>query len=772
MSLRARVTAVWLLVVAAAVVFVSTRLRVDADYSAFLPVATSTEQRFLVSELKEGSASRLLLIEVSGDAPERLAGTSRTLAQHLAADSRFRYVNNGDSEWGMRDFEALRANRYLLSDAGSAGKFGAQALHAALAARVRALASGSGIVDKALLPEDPTGETLHLAARLAPAAQPRQQFGVWFDVSGTRAVLVAQTRAPGSDLDGQAQALAGLEQAFASASANTHARLRYSSPGAMAAQSRTLIADDASRLGLVSTALVLAILGFVYRSLTVVALCAIPALTGLLVGVAAVDVAFGAVHAITLGFGATLLGEAVDYPGYLLTQMQRDETARATLARLARTLAMAVLTTAAASVALLLAGFPGLAQLGVLTMVGVLGAGAVTAWVLPHWVPAGWRPAPIASSLAHWRLPQSPRASAAIAIALAATLLALATRHVVWDDDLANMNPLPSELKQRDRELRATLGAPEVRYMLLVDAPTQQVALRNAEQLRPVLERAVAARVVGGFELVSDYLPSQSTQQQRRTALPEPDRLRANFAEALSGLPLRIEAFAPFFDAVARAKAAPPISAADLAGTALGLKVEALLRTDAGRWYVVVPLAAVADPAQAQAYLAGAQMPDVRWIDLQATSRAMMAGFRARALQAFGVGALLIVIVLAVGLRSVAIALRIALAPALGVVATAAGIVALGSALTVFHLVALMLVAGIGTNYALFLARGAAAGGTPGTMLRSLAVVAGTTLCAFGTLASSRIPVLHAIGSTVALGVVLSLAFSVLMPALNRQSHA
>jgi predicted exporter len=106
----------------------------------------------------------------------------------------------------------------------------------------------------------------------------------------------------------------------------------------------------------------------------------------------------------------------------------------------------------------------------------------------------------------------------------------------------------------------------------------------------------------------------------------------------------------------------------------------------------------------------------------------------------------------------------IALPVAVAVVTTAAALVTLGFRLTVFHLVALMLVAGIGTNYALFLARGAGTGDTPGAMYRSLAVVVGTTLCAFATLATSQMPVLRAIGVTVALGAVLGLAFALLLP--------
>jgi predicted exporter len=49
-------------------------------------------------------------------------------------------------------------------------------------------------------------------------------------------------------------------------------------------------------------------------SIPVVAICFVPASLGLLVGVAVVQAVFGSVHAITLAFGATLLGESVDYP--------------------------------------------------------------------------------------------------------------------------------------------------------------------------------------------------------------------------------------------------------------------------------------------------------------------------------------------------------------------------------------------------------------------------------------------------------------------------
>src|SRR5260221_7951024 len=93
-------------------------------------------------------------------------------------------------------------------------------------------------------------------------------------------------------------------------------------------------------------------------------------------------------------FGATVIGEAVDYPSYVFTQRKPGESVLEVLARVWPTLRLAVLTTVFGSLALLLSSLQGLSQLGVLSMVGVLSAGLVTRWVLPALPPGGGAPAP------------------------------------------------------------------------------------------------------------------------------------------------------------------------------------------------------------------------------------------------------------------------------------------------------------------------------------------------------------------------------------------
>ena len=77
----------------------------------------------------------------------------------------------------------------------------------------------------------------------------------------------------------------------------------------------------------------------------------------------------------------------------------------------------------------------------------------------------------------------------------------------------------------------------------------------------------------------------------------------------------------------------------------------------------------------------------------------------------------------------------------------------------ILHLIGLLLIAAVGSNYALFFNTGAGKAIAPHT-LASLLFANMTTVIGFGLLAFSQVPVLHAIGITVGPGAVMALLFS------------
>ncbi len=152
------------------------------------------------------------------------------------------------------------------------------------------------------------------------------------------------------------------------------------------------IKSQVTRLSIISVALIATLLLLVYRSFTALALGFLPVISGALAGIAAVSLGFGAVHGITLGFGTALIGEAVDYSIYLFVQSEQGGSDQQNwITRFWPTIRLGVLTSIFGFASLLLSGFPGLAQLGLYSIAGLIAAATVTRFVLPHLLPANFR---------------------------------------------------------------------------------------------------------------------------------------------------------------------------------------------------------------------------------------------------------------------------------------------------------------------------------------------------------------------------------------------
>jgi predicted exporter len=86
-----------------------------------------------------------------------------------------------------------------------------------------------------------------------------------------------------------------------------------------------------------------------------------------------------------------------------------------------------------------------------------------------------------------------------------------------------------------------------------------------------------------------------------------------------------------------------------------------------------------------------------------------------------------------------------------------------GQPLNLFHLIALVLAAGLGLDYALFFERAADDPPEQRRTLHAVLVCTLSTFMVFALLALSTIPVLRSIGVTVSLGVVSNFLLALLM---------
>jgi predicted exporter len=755
--------AAWIGAVAVLGWIIERNLVVGTDLRLFMPSPRTAQERLVLEEIGEGPASRMLLLAISGAEPQVAAETSRALRSALIGSGQFRWVANGESDPEAIP-DRLLAYRYLLSQTLDESRIDASFLQAQLEERLRDLTSPAAGMLETWLPRDPTLELLKLAEVWQPERQPRLLHDVWFDTAGKEALLVAETRAAGFDPQGQHDAADMLRRAFESVRAEAGLRLEASGPGAFSVLMQERTRGEARRLaGFATLGMVLLLLA-AYRSIPVLILGLLPLASAGLAGLAAVSAVFGTVHGITLAFGFTLIGVAQDYPMHLFSHQHRDVDPRDSVRALWPTLATGVASTCVAYLAFLFSGVRGLAQLSVFTVVGLAVAGLATRFLLPPLVPPRGRDAARSGLLGRlWnRIASLPRPLwLGVAVALLCVGVLWLSPRPLWQDELGGLTPVPRHLIERDSALRRELGAPDVRYLLVVEDRDAQGVLARAAGLDEPLDALVATGALAGFDHAARYLPTLEQQRRRQAALPGPEELRAALDAAVRATPFRPAVFAPFLADVERARHLPLLGPGDLAGTPLEAPVGGLLLERDGRWTGLVTLTGLNDPAALERLVAASE--GVTLLDLKQASEDLVARQRERILWCLAGSAVLLVLVVAVALRD-ATRVRRVLAPMALTTLLVLGILhASGVALNLFHLISLVLAAGLGLDYALFFERAADDPAEQRRTLHAVLVCSLSTLMVFALLALSTLPVLRSIGVTVALGVVGNFFLSLLL---------
>lgn len=764
MSRRFGVTGLWVLAMVCGLWLVMTQVSVHSELADLLPEGTTATQRLLLTQVRTGVAGRMLLLAIEGGAPDDLARASREFGQRLPATGHFTLVANGAQALSQHDQDLLFGARYLLSRQVTPEAFSVESLRHALEQRLDDLRSPLAPMIKQTIPADPTGAFLGILQDWAGQEGPAKYRGVWMSRDHSKALLVAETTAAGFDAEAQATVQEAVRKTFEDLSGRPASlRLLMSGPGVFATEIKQTIEAEIWWLSTAASTLVLLFLYASYRSMALVLLSVIPLSTGIVAGMLAVQGWFGFIHGITLGFGITLLGVVDDYPIHLFSHLHLRGTAPAVIRAIWPTMRLGVLTTVIGFSSLLLAGFPALAQLGLFAVVGLISAALVTRWVVPlcvpldfvpRAVPGGIAPALLRLTRVKWLVPGA---------VLLATFTLLWSDTPLWQTDLGSLSPVSDARKRLDQELRQELGAPDVRDLLVIEGLTAEEVLQRGEAVMPLLEQLRAGDKVAGYDLISSYLPSRRSQHSRQQALPERSLLERNLQAALTGLPFAPGLFAPFLDAIEAARAQAMIDRDTFAGTAVGMKLAALLMEQEGQWSAVVPLRGVADRGRFGETVVGWQIPGVVYVDLKEESNRLMTAYRDRTLAIGAWGMLVIVVVLAVGLKSVSVLWPV-LVPMLSALAVVAALVnAAGESLSLFHVATCLLVIGLGLDYALFFNRPEGTGEERARTLYGLLVCSTTTILVFGVLACSKVPVLHAIGMTAALGSFFCLLFGAMM---------
>ncbi len=762
------------------------RLRITSDVTHFLPDRSASELAALSRELAASELARTMVVAIGGVAPTgALVGAARALERELEAHPEVAWIRSGAPDDPVEELYRLYfPRRYYFLSEDPEREIPALLEPERLRERARAvrreLALPSSPLFEPLVASDPLGAFRRILERLGPPGeQLAEHDGHFVSERGDLALFLLGTRHSAFDSRVQRRLLTDLERTFGEIDAASPFELRLLQSGAnrIAVHAEDLIVHDVYLIAAVSFVGVAALFLYFFRSVHGFALALVPPLTGLGLATTLALLWFGKVDGLTLAFGASLIGVAIDYPIHLINHhalspgLDGYQVAR----RLRPALLLGALTTIASFAGLLLTSFPGFREIGFFSIVAMLGALLTTLYVVPSFLSERSR-APAASSRIADRLAAATRALAGRRAPLAAVLGALALGGALslprlsWNDDLAALASLDPDLLAEDAALRRRVAPLDTGRLVIALAPDLQGALERDAAVFGRLERARSAGAFEGMRSLHALLWPEQLQRRNRLALEREPELVRRVSEAFAAEGFRREALAPF--AASLDETPEPLRLADLEASSLGDLIDAQVLRLGDQVGVVTFLRGVRDPGALREALAG--LPEAHVFEQRAFANDIFAEFRAATVQQVAVGCLLVLITLLVRYRRLRPALTAFVPSILAALLVLGGFALAGVRTNLLHVVSLNLVMGMSVDYGVFLveSRRAGAPDQPGGLsIALLSILLGclTTLLVLGTLALSDHVALRAIGLTTGIGIVLSLlfapaAYALLMP--------
>ena len=566
-------------------------------------------------------------------------------------------------------------------------------------------------------------------------------------------VLLRETTGPAFSLSGDTTVSEALARAQAAASAAVPgARVLSGGVPLFAEHAASRAKLEVNTIGWGSVAGVLVLVFLAFRSLWPRLLMAVSLLVGVAMALSVTSWVFGHVHLLTTVFGASLVGCAEDYGLYYFASRQGapDAPPLKLMSTLLPGLALALVTSVLGYVALGLPPFPGLRQMALFSVVGILGAFVTTV----AWFPFVDRGAVRATRFSAWivdgyaRLPRFGANRGALAVHLLLLVAcALGIHQLKVNDDLRQLQSSPAALIDAQREIGRLLGLASPSQFFVVRGTSADDVLQREEALKSRLDARVADGELAGYRALSDWVPSLA-RQAADSALTRrvEDGVIAGVDQVLGETQQRAA-----FDAAPLTLDKWLASPAAAGGRALW--IGAVPRHDDGTAFASVvmlrgvrDLAALPDIAKSADGLAG-----VRWVDQVQSVSGLLGRYRQTMglLLAGGHVAVLLALAWRYGRR----AWRAWMPTALATLGTLALLGLCGQPLQLFNVLALALLLGIGIDYGIFLLEREDAGA--GSAWLSVVLGAASTWLSFGLLALSSTPALHSFGLTLLFGILI-----------------
>lgn len=577
-------------------------------------------------------------------------------------------------------------------------------------------------------------------------------------------LLLLNLQQPAFSIAAQQQAMPLLEAA-ARAARQAAPGVEIISAGVVlhAAAASSQASSEMATIGAGSLIGILLLMWLTFRSLKPIALIALSIAIGCLGALSVSWLLFGRVHLLTLVFGASLVGVAQDYAIYFLCARlgtPAQTGSRQLLHSLLPGLGLMLLAAVIGYLGMAVTPFPGLRQMAVFSVLGL-----VFAWLtVVLWFPTLIHADTLRATRLAGRYGDTIHAWPSLRLNLTGILLLAAfvlfclagLLRLNVSDDIRALQKTPQRLLEDQIKLGKLLDTPTPAQFYLVRGDSAEIVLQREEQLKQALQPLLDSKLIGGVQAVSNWVPSQ----QRQDADRELVTTRLLGAGTADSAPLAAIADAIGEDArwqqamrqrlLAQSRTLLP---QDFIAAPAGQPWRHLWLGQRGAQYAsIVAVRGLADYRRLSMLAAVApQVDGVQWIDKVADISAVLRYYRQY--MSWALLAAYATIFLLLSWRYGRAAWRAIAPPATATLATLALFGLLGQPLQLFHVLAGLLLLGLGVDYGIFLQE-------PGQRARRFAwltvgLSALSALLSFGLLALSNSPPLRAFGLTMLVGMAL-----------------
>jgi len=642
-----------------------------------------------------------------------------------------------------------------------------EAIQTTLRNAMHQLTSPQGMIIKSFVRSDPLSFRSILAPRLKSLnvlSEASIVDGYLFSKDGKAILLTAQSSIPMTDADGAEQLIHQFDEARKSLPQGAKAEMISGHVHTLA--NASTIKSDLVTISLIALVALAVLFMLFFRSSHAIGIFLTP-LAAMVLGLGALAMTYSPISAIVIGFGAVLIGISVDFAMHVYFAIARHNGSPGEASQaVARPILFCALTSCAAFGALFLSGIPGIRQLALFSITGLVSSALFSLLVLPHLCRS-------AKTVRQPKVTTDIKRRPQIVLILWALIMGVC----VWfgssvniDPDLRNIGYVPEEVAQTERHFTETWGNMRNRAVIFSQGKTLDQSLAKNEEVHKTLAVEFPALLSTS---IAPLMPSMETQAGNRdswNAFWTEDRQKIvlrDLHEQSRLLGFSNKAFAPFENSLQRqVKAIVPD---DLDKASLGIVKRTFLPESQSDLFSAVTF--LPDSTEVQTFFS----PEVESnVGVRLVSNGRFKTSLEKAMDSdityfISISGLAVAVLAMLLFRNIRRA-TLALLPAATGILMVFGVLGLtDTPLNLFHITALPLIIGLGADYGIFLVSRETQLFELNTM-DAVKVSGLTTLAGFGVLVLARHPSLHSLGITVLVGIGAALLCSLyMMPHLLRR---